>query len=142
MKFPFHKIICILLVILYMASISLMTIQGDMIHEQGANGQDTLYTLEPETSQVVVMVLIYMAIAVILLAQVAASFLNKEKIVLYMSVFLFSVSFIGLLPLLLKSYYGETYLLKEIPWQYYCFIVLQAILLVSTDIKKQKSTAI
>lgn len=142
MKFPFHKIVCTLLVVLYTVSINLMTISGDMIHEQGTNGDDTIYTLEPETSKVIAMVLIYMAIAIVLLAQVAASFLNKEKIVLYMSVFLFSISFIGLLPLLLKSYYGETYLLKEVPWQYYCFIVLQAILLVSTDIKKQKSTDI
>lgn len=142
MKFPFHKIVCTLLVVLYTVSINLMTISGDMIHEQGTNGDDTIYTLEPETSKVIAMVLIYMAIAIVLLAQVVASFLGKEKIVLYMSVFLFSISFIGLLPLLLKSYHGETYLLKEVPWQYYCFIVLQGILLVSTNIKKQKSTGI
>jgi hypothetical protein len=136
MKFPLHKIVCALLLVLYIASFNLMTIHENIIHEQRVDGTDVIYNAEPETEDYIIMVITYIVTSIIFLSQAAASYLNKEKVVLYMAVFLFSISFVLLLPLLLlEAFHGKTFLLKEVAWQYYCFIILQAILLVTTDTK-------
>lgn len=141
MKFPLHKIISILILMLYVASFSLMTISGDVIQEQGTDGRDTTYIAEPDTAKYVTEIIFYVLLSAVLFCQLAASFFNKEKIVLYVAIALFSVSFAILLPILLESFHGKTYLLKEVAWQYYCFMVLQAVLLVSTDIKNKEKNS-